>query len=54
MCYSAPISLILTSNFFQTRGTAINIVARAHCKFSVKVPYKASGLAKNIYDPIKI
>jgi len=54
MCFPAPISLILSSNFSQTRGTAINIVGRAHFKLSVKVPCKASGLAKNSYDPIKI
>ena len=40
------ISLSLSSNFSQTRGTAINNVGRHHFMLSTSVPYKASGLAK--------
>jgi hypothetical protein len=40
------ISLSLSSNFSQIRGTAIKSVGRHHLMLSTRVPYKASDLAK--------
>jgi len=43
--FYAAISLSLSSNFSQTRGTAKKQVGRAQFRVSTKVPASASGFA---------